>query len=456
MSNSFATLFRQSKVAAFDPKIKQAYAFVTPKTAKKINSTNSTKNFGLKHDLPPTVKTNYITINQLDTYAQVPDFTSANQQVNYIKIFKENFVTSKSPIESETFKSVILPNRLSFSDSLYGPGTGGGIGLFGGADFGRKNDYSSRNKNDGFIFPSRPGQQQRSGINNNEAKEVLNSEFINKLNINKKVGSSSATSDQSQSQSQSQDQQQGTGTVSKKLSSTPSPTTISKTKTDYYKLGKREWQNFLAEARAKSQEWRQAVDSQKFNKNEHHTFMNTYSSPTKATASSHQKQITAVIPTYHNYLPTDPDELKVKGRILNRTEQGYVVGIQGLLAFLPHRKSTVSKNDKIYRTLRTFYVVGAEFSNIRDKNGLLVPIIELSEFPPASLVSNNPTLVSRSPNKYSHSSYPLPSSYGAYNVPNPSSSQTSGNESGSSAPSSPNNYSSYAKTYLSHLTNKKQ
>ncbi|PVZ97664.1 hypothetical protein BB558_006380 [Smittium angustum] len=100
MSGKFSRLFRNSKVASFDPKINQVYT--TFQDSKRVG------NWGMKHNLPKAVRTNYIEIKKLDTFEQIPLFKSAKSRVMQLNAFKENFLFSASPIKSESVKKPVI------------------------------------------------------------------------------------------------------------------------------------------------------------------------------------------------------------------------------------------------------------------------------------------------------------------------------------------------------------
>ena len=99
MSNSFATLLRNSRLATFDRSVKQVYT--APLKLKK--------GWGLKRDLPSVVRTKYVTIDALDTSEHQTPWQSGNASVLFIKRWKENFPASTKPAprsETETFNIV--------------------------------------------------------------------------------------------------------------------------------------------------------------------------------------------------------------------------------------------------------------------------------------------------------------------------------------------------------------
>ncbi|KAI7906427.1 uncharacterized protein BX663DRAFT_427879 [Cokeromyces recurvatus] len=90
MSTSFANLFRNSRLATYDRTISQVYT--TPLKNKQ------TGDWGLKRNLPAVIRTRYVTIDALDTAEHQTPWKSGNDQVLFIKRWKENFPDSKKPV----------------------------------------------------------------------------------------------------------------------------------------------------------------------------------------------------------------------------------------------------------------------------------------------------------------------------------------------------------------------
>ncbi|OMJ09968.1 hypothetical protein AYI70_g10621 [Smittium culicis] len=165
-------------------------------------------------------------------------------------------------------------------------------------------------------------------------------------------------------------------------------------------LSKSEFSKVLAEAKSKSQEWRSKFeqdgdslvaqpqidmtlsDSHKsFKRNEYLEFMNlvSRSSPSGKGASHSSKQAT-VAPTYHNFnMSTDILGMQVKGRILSRKPDGYYVGVQGLIAFLPANKRS-NNSEPITRKLETFYISSIDFNSDGTPNIVLSSYHELNSY----------------------------------------------------------------------------
>lgn len=89
MSNSFASLLRNSRLATYDRSINQVYT--TPIKRKQVGD------WGLKRNLPTVIRTRYATIKALDTAEHQTPWESGNSQVLFLKRWKENFPDSKKP-----------------------------------------------------------------------------------------------------------------------------------------------------------------------------------------------------------------------------------------------------------------------------------------------------------------------------------------------------------------------
>ncbi|KAI8322267.1 hypothetical protein GQ54DRAFT_274786, partial [Martensiomyces pterosporus] len=87
MESAFAKLYRTSKLASYDPKIKQVYT--------TFSEAATQGDWGLKRTMPRKVYTRLVTIGSLDTKEQITPFESANQQVMMINAWKENFPESR-------------------------------------------------------------------------------------------------------------------------------------------------------------------------------------------------------------------------------------------------------------------------------------------------------------------------------------------------------------------------
>ncbi|KAG0235451.1 hypothetical protein BGW42_005237 [Actinomortierella wolfii] len=89
MERSFAHLLRTSRLATYDRSIPQIYTTTTK--AKKIGD------WGLKRNLPTVLRTQYLTIEQLDTAEHQTPFESAAGDYLFLQRWKENFPRSRPP-----------------------------------------------------------------------------------------------------------------------------------------------------------------------------------------------------------------------------------------------------------------------------------------------------------------------------------------------------------------------
>ncbi|KAK9768823.1 hypothetical protein K7432_000255 [Basidiobolus ranarum] len=87
--SSFARQFRTSKLASYDSKINQVYT--------TFGSFRDIGDWGLKRNLPVTLRTKYIDVQALDTLEHQTPLVSAQGDILTLKRFKENFPTSKPP-----------------------------------------------------------------------------------------------------------------------------------------------------------------------------------------------------------------------------------------------------------------------------------------------------------------------------------------------------------------------
>ncbi|KAI8049626.1 mitochondrial ribosomal protein subunit-domain-containing protein [Syncephalis plumigaleata] len=86
---SFARLLRTSRLASYDPRIAQVYT--------THGSARAKGDWGLKRNLPTAVRTNYITVNALDTAQHQTPFESAQGQVWRLQRWREAFPDSRPP-----------------------------------------------------------------------------------------------------------------------------------------------------------------------------------------------------------------------------------------------------------------------------------------------------------------------------------------------------------------------
>ncbi|KAJ2786383.1 hypothetical protein GGI15_001555 [Coemansia interrupta] len=116
-----------------------------------------------------------------------------------------------------------------------------------------------------------------------------------------------------------------------------------------------EWKAFLAEARSRRSEWKDALEEGHFAPEETLAFMNA--------TNIHDSQDDGVVrsPTYHDYVPAS-EELIVQGRVLNHANAGYAVAVQGIIAYLPPQSKSMETGFG-YRDIKTFYVHSAKFDS---------------------------------------------------------------------------------------------
>ena len=246
MNSRFSRIFRTSKAATWDPQIQQVYTTFSHEA--KIGD------WGMKHNLPTTVRTKNITVFQMDTKESFPSFISANNRVKIQQAWKENFLRSSSP-------------QLPISAA--------------GAD-----------------------------TNGNGSEGIYN----------------------------------------------------------LTQMSDKQWRKFLDLARSRSKEWKEAISRGEYEPHEWFRFMNA------SNTKPNHKNTAISSPTYHNYIPTVP-ELRVKGRILNKVTGGYAVGIQGIVAFMPHHSKSLN-NYINHRDVHDLYVVKAQFDSMG------CPDVEVSMSPP--------------------------------------------------------------------------
>lgn len=90
MSKSFASLLRNSRLASYDRSISQVYT--APAKYKQVGD------WGLKRTLPTVIRTKYATFEALDTQEHQTPWKAANNQVLFVKRWKENFPKSEKPV----------------------------------------------------------------------------------------------------------------------------------------------------------------------------------------------------------------------------------------------------------------------------------------------------------------------------------------------------------------------
>ncbi|KAI9254682.1 hypothetical protein BY458DRAFT_520983 [Sporodiniella umbellata] len=89
MEKTFASVLRHSRLASFDKTIGQVY-----KTTKKNQTVGD---WGLKRNLPTVIRTPHVTVKALDTGEHQTPWDSGENQVMFVKRWKENFPRSSLP-----------------------------------------------------------------------------------------------------------------------------------------------------------------------------------------------------------------------------------------------------------------------------------------------------------------------------------------------------------------------
>ncbi|PVV04833.1 hypothetical protein BB560_000655 [Smittium megazygosporum] len=253
MSGRFATLFRNSKVAAFDPAIKQVYT--TPPHLKEKG------NWGIKYTLSKKVHTNYVSIEKMDSKERFPVLKNETSRVGTLKSLRENLKGSSGPLTEAQIKKN--------SQEEYG--------------------FIKDNYNLNLKFKTHPS----SNITINSNKKSLSD------------------------------------------------------------LSANEFQDLLAEARKKREEFKEALSHKTIKPTEVETFMGLKPSSEDSIGASTVRMNRGN--NYFVYVPFDDEEFAVEGRILSSTGSKLDVGIQGTIATLP--KAILHQNpQEIDRSVRKFYI----------------------------------------------------------------------------------------------------
>ncbi|KAF9053221.1 hypothetical protein BJ165DRAFT_1331103, partial [Panaeolus papilionaceus] len=122
-ASPFASLLRQSKFAAFDPTIRQAYGA----PASHIHRGN----YGLKRNINVRNKPEYITLKNYEEHAQYIEWTGAEGQVRFVKRVEEANV-KPSLVPNTPWYTGLGPVAVSSAsgiDSEFCPGEGAAIGM---------------------------------------------------------------------------------------------------------------------------------------------------------------------------------------------------------------------------------------------------------------------------------------------------------------------------------------
>ncbi|KAJ1976886.1 hypothetical protein H4R33_006337 [Dimargaris cristalligena] len=112
MESSFGKLYRTSRLASFDPKIRQVYtAFGAESRAEGA--------WGLKRDMPPALRTKLVHIQALDSREQQTRFESAQSNVLHMRRWRQLFPTKvkpevPSPIPTARITSMSTPEWSEF------------------------------------------------------------------------------------------------------------------------------------------------------------------------------------------------------------------------------------------------------------------------------------------------------------------------------------------------------
>ncbi|CAB4488858.1 unnamed protein product [Rhizophagus irregularis] len=112
MSSSFSQLLRNSRLSKFDPKLSQVY--------KTYGEYQKLGDYGVKRNLPNYLRTNVVTINEIDTIEHQTPYNSAETLIRFKRKWKENFLISKTaePLKSNDIyqRNFINISKLSLKD----------------------------------------------------------------------------------------------------------------------------------------------------------------------------------------------------------------------------------------------------------------------------------------------------------------------------------------------------
>ncbi|CAI2163212.1 10917_t:CDS:1 [Funneliformis geosporum] len=98
--SSFSQLFKNSKLAKFDPALSQVY--------KTYGEYQRRGDYGVKRNLPNHLRTNVVTIGTIDTMEHQTPFKTAETLIRFTRKWKENFLISKSvePLKSNKSNAI--------------------------------------------------------------------------------------------------------------------------------------------------------------------------------------------------------------------------------------------------------------------------------------------------------------------------------------------------------------
>ncbi|RIA97197.1 hypothetical protein C1645_687118, partial [Glomus cerebriforme] len=114
---SFSQLLRNSRLSKFDPTLSQVY--------KTYGEYHRNGEYGVKRNLPNHLRTNVITIGEIDTLEHQTPYKSAETLTRFRKKWKENFLISKrveqlksSDINQRNLKNIVRMSKNEFEKLL--------------------------------------------------------------------------------------------------------------------------------------------------------------------------------------------------------------------------------------------------------------------------------------------------------------------------------------------------
>ncbi|GBC02416.1 hypothetical protein RclHR1_04610002 [Rhizophagus clarus] len=110
--SSFSQLLRNSRLSKFDPTLSQVY--------KTYGEYHRLGDYGVKRNLPNYLRTNVVTISEMDTMEHQTPYNSAETLIRFKRKWKENFLISKTvePLKSSDInqRNFINISKLSKKD----------------------------------------------------------------------------------------------------------------------------------------------------------------------------------------------------------------------------------------------------------------------------------------------------------------------------------------------------
>ncbi|KAJ1971063.1 hypothetical protein H4R34_005861, partial [Dimargaris verticillata] len=103
MESAFGRLFRSSRLASFDPQIKQVYTAHGP-------DSRAHGVWGLKRDMPVGLRTKLVYLHALDTKEHQTNLSSAQSAVLHLRRWRENFPTSRKPVVPSSVPQTHIPS----------------------------------------------------------------------------------------------------------------------------------------------------------------------------------------------------------------------------------------------------------------------------------------------------------------------------------------------------------